>query len=178
MSYYDLDDFLSESQRVPCKFNITVPLLGYLEGTPGADISEGSKVELPLWIAEFLAISAVSETSEVGFVDLLQPEALNKKVINAIKTDAVSLDAHSICQHFYSLVEKWAKLYNDKELSEVAQQMLRDRAHEINNYAQNLRGAHQESNILYSLDEFEKVLYKTSHDSYKQLRKWMHNENK
>lgn len=169
---------LTNRKRVPCKFNTTVPSLGYLEGTPGADVREGSKVELPLWIAEFLAISAISETSEVGFVDLLQPDALHKKVINAIKTSPQSLDVHSVTPHFYSLVERWTKLYSDKELSLVAQQMLRDRADEINNYAQNLRGTHQESGFLYSLDEFEKTLYKSAHESYKQLKRWMHYEDR
>jgi GINS complex subunit 3 len=152
--------------------------LGYLEGTPGADIKEGTKTELPFWIAEFLALAAISETSDVGFVNLLQPDALHKKVINAIKTSPVSLDLHSISPHFYALVEKWAMLYEDNELSEVAQEMLKERADEINNYAQNLRGTHQESGFLYSMDEFEKTLYKTAHESYKQIKKWMHNENK
>ena len=33
--YYDLDDILADSEKLTCKFNITVPGLGYLEGNPG-----------------------------------------------------------------------------------------------------------------------------------------------
>ena len=31
-SYWEVDDILAESQRLPCTFNIDVPVLGYLEG--------------------------------------------------------------------------------------------------------------------------------------------------
>lgn len=34
--------------------------------------------------------------------------------------------------------------------------MLKERAEEINNHAQSLRGIKQESSFLYTLDEFEK----------------------
>lgn len=140
-------------------------------------IIEGTKLELPFWLAEVLAICGIAEDSSTGFIDLIPPEALNKKVINAIKTSSISLDVHSISQHYYALVEKWGKLFSDKELVEVVSQMLKERADEINNHAQNLRGVQQESSFLYSLDEFEKQLYKASHESYKSLKKWMHNEN-
>jgi len=54
--------------------------------------------------------------------------------------------------------------------------MLKERAEEINNHAQSLKGIQQGSSFLFSLDEFEKKLYKTSHESHKSLRKWLHNE--
>lgn len=34
--------------------------------------------------------------------------------------------------------------------------MLKERAEEINNHAQSLRGAQQETSFLYTMDEFEK----------------------
>lgn len=63
---------LTTSQKVPCTFDLTVSGLGYLEGNVGqevnlvcgmfvdqADVSklkEGTKVEVPLWLAELLAV--------------------------------------------------------------------------------------------------------------------------
>lgn len=55
-SYYDVDAILTDAQKMPCTFELTVPGLGYLEGNMGADISQGSKVELPLWLGEMLAL--------------------------------------------------------------------------------------------------------------------------
>lgn len=38
MSYYDIDAILTDAQKVPCTFEITIPGLGYLEGNPGEDV--------------------------------------------------------------------------------------------------------------------------------------------
>ncbi|KAH3671401.1 hypothetical protein WICMUC_004698 [Wickerhamomyces mucosus] len=176
MSYYDIDDIIGDSQRLPCKFNTDAKGLGWLEGNPGKDMKSGTKLELPFWISEILAISTISSDSDITFIELLQPDALNKKVLNAIKTSSISLDLHSISTNYYSLVEKWAGLYNDEELVQVIGDMLKERSDEINNYAQNFKGNQQESGFLYSLDEFEKKLYKITHESYKNLKKWLNNQ--
>lgn len=55
-SYYDVDAILTDAQKVPCTFELTVPGLGYLEGNMSGDIKQGSKVELPLWLGEMLAL--------------------------------------------------------------------------------------------------------------------------
>lgn len=39
MSYYDVDAILTESQKVPCTFQLDVPGLGYLDGNPGETVS-------------------------------------------------------------------------------------------------------------------------------------------
>ncbi|CCH43265.1 DNA replication complex GINS protein [Wickerhamomyces ciferrii] len=158
MSYYDLDDIISDGQ-VSCSL-----------------IAKDTKLELPIWIAEILAICSVSDDSSSFFIEMIQPEAIGSKVMNAIKTSPTSIDIHSISQHYYSLVEKWGKLYTDKKLVDVVQQMLKERSEEINNHAQSLRGAQQETSFLYTLDEFEKQLYKISHESHKNLKKWLQNE--
>jgi hypothetical protein len=54
--YYDIDAILTDSQRIPCTFELDVPRIGYLVSDSQAGIQRGSKVELPLWIAEMLAI--------------------------------------------------------------------------------------------------------------------------
>ena len=55
-SYYDVDAILTDAQKVPCTFELTIAGLGYLEGNAGGDIKQGSKVELPLWLGEMLAL--------------------------------------------------------------------------------------------------------------------------
>jgi hypothetical protein len=55
-SYYDVDAILTDAQKVPCTFELTVPGLGYLEGNMSGDMKQGSKVELPLWLGEMLAL--------------------------------------------------------------------------------------------------------------------------
>ena len=65
-SYYDVDAILTDSQKVPVTFEIDVPGLGYLNGNVGGDIKAGTKVELPLWLGEMLAVSQPSGTSALA----------------------------------------------------------------------------------------------------------------
>ena len=37
-SYYDVDAILTDAQKVPCTFSLTVPGLGYLDGNVGGDV--------------------------------------------------------------------------------------------------------------------------------------------
>lgn len=39
MSYYDVDAILTDSQKLPCTFELDVPGLGYLEGNAGGTVS-------------------------------------------------------------------------------------------------------------------------------------------
>ena len=38
MSYYDVDAILTESQKLPVTFQLSVPGLGYLDGNPGETV--------------------------------------------------------------------------------------------------------------------------------------------
>lgn len=37
-SYYDIDAILTDSQKVPCTFELTVPGLGFIDGNAGQDV--------------------------------------------------------------------------------------------------------------------------------------------
>lgn len=37
-SYYDVDAILTDAEKVPCTFELTVPGLGYLDGNSGGDV--------------------------------------------------------------------------------------------------------------------------------------------
>lgn len=39
MSYYDIDAILTDSQKLPCTFQLDVPGLGYLDGNTGGTVS-------------------------------------------------------------------------------------------------------------------------------------------
>lgn len=171
MGYYDIDDVLADGERIPCKFNLTVPGLGYLEGNPGKPIEKGTKVDLPMWLAEVLATCEVVDGSDETFIEILEPEFISTKVINAIKADPNSVDLHTIMSNYYKLSEKWASMFMDGELVDVVMTMLKERALEIDNYASNTT-KHVNSAFLYSLDEFEKYLYKVTYESKKQMREW------
>ncbi|CAI5760384.1 unnamed protein product [Candida verbasci] len=171
MSYYDIDDIIADSQKIPCQFNITVPGLGYLEGNPGKSIKQNTKIELPFWLAEILAISTILNNDE-SFINLIDPDFISTKIINAIKSDSNSIDLHKIISHYYVSIEKWCKLFNDVELIENSMHLLKQRSFEINNFANNVNKS-VGSDFIYTLDEFEKKLYKDSCESNKLMKKWL-----
>lgn len=170
--YYDLDDVLADGEKVPCRFNITVPGLGYLEGNAGKAILKESKLDLPFWIAEVLSIVDFKEDSDEKFIDLCEPDALSRKVISAIKTSPTYVDLHALMANYYKLVEKWGHMFQEPELIDTIMTMLKERATEINNFANN---ANKQINgeFIYTLDEFEKKLYKLTAESNKQMRRWI-----
>ncbi|KAA0202096.1 hypothetical protein HAZT_HAZT003098 [Hyalella azteca] len=57
-NYFSVEDILASQDRVPCKFEVTVKGLGYLDASSGnEDILPGSKIELPCWMARPLCSS-------------------------------------------------------------------------------------------------------------------------
>lgn len=54
--YWDPEDVLAETQRVPCTFNVDLPGMGFLEGTDEADVRKNARAELPYWMAALLAV--------------------------------------------------------------------------------------------------------------------------
>ena len=121
-------------QKVQCTFEITVPSLGYLQGNPGqpvrfvttppsayiltsGKIKEGTKLEIPLWLAEMLAVSQTSTNSTNVTLDL--PDCLSHKVLNALKADARTVELRALAPHFYALGTRILELFEDEELSDV-----------------------------------------------------------
>ncbi|CUM65691.1 uncharacterized protein PRCAT00003339001 [Priceomyces carsonii] len=170
--YYDIDDILADSEKIPCRFNMTIPGLGYLEGNPGKLLAKDTKIEIPMWLAEVLAVSGVLEQSEMSFVDLSEPDFVNSRVTNAIKTSPVSVDLHSIMPNYYKLAEKWCALFEDRSTIQIIMEMLRERAFEIYNFANNAN-KQVNNDFVYSLDEFERKLLRVTSDTNRQMRKWI-----
>ncbi|CAK9442134.1 uncharacterized protein LODBEIA_P58770 [Lodderomyces beijingensis] len=183
MSYYDLDDILADSEKLPCSFNHTIPGLGYLEGNPGKSIKQGTKIELPIWLCGVLAVidthssndPTVSSTTrdEARFVSLVDPEAINEKVQNAMKSDAKSLDLHKLSPQYYKLIERWCNLFYEPQLVELIMESLKKRSFEINNFASNVYAKHFNNDFIYTLDEFEKKLFKETSESNRLMRQWL-----
>lgn len=95
-SYWDLDSILADSVRLPCHFAIDVPGLSHVVGIHqqhskgGGDDENGtlvmqkkSRVDLPFWMAELLALHNV--------VDISFPRQYSARVRNALDAQAKSV---------------------------------------------------------------------------------------
>ena len=116
-SYYDVDAILTDAQKVPCTFELTVPGLGYLEGNMTGDMKADSKIELPLWLGEMLALSQSLNTQSLVTLD--PPTALSQRVLNALKADPRTVDLRALAPHFYNLGARILELFDEEDMIEV-----------------------------------------------------------
>ncbi|KAL2352364.1 DNA replication complex GINS protein PSF3 [Cryomyces antarcticus] len=193
-SYYDVDAILTDSHKLPCKFMLTVPGLGYIDGNVGEDMKQGTQVELPLWLGEVMAVSIAPPprsptsvatlfrlpshlpSSAVGtqLIELDLPDALSTRIMNVLQADAKTVDIRALAPHFYTLAARILELFDEKGMVEILDEAFKKRAAEIADQAHNPRGALGEgAEFLRGLDETERQLFRVAHDSAKAVRMWM-----
>lgn len=206
MSYYDLDAILTDAEKVPCEFQIDVPELGYLDNTPTHALKAGTKVTLPLWLAEMLALANTAASSSDpddarSFVSLNLPSPLADEVIQALKADPRSVPLRDRSPHFFSLSTRILDLFEERDLAAVLRKSFVVRAGDVGLHARKVggggvgsgvagsrgRGEDKGSNVglgghseefLRGLDEWERSLFRRAHDGTKAGREWMDNVKK
>jgi GINS complex subunit 3 len=117
MTYYSPDAILTDSQKAPCTFELAVPLLAPLNN--GAAIEPGSKLELPLWLAEMLAVSRPAGPSSAALATIDMPGPLGQRVMNALSADPRSVDVRAQAQWFYGMGERMLELFDDEDVAEI-----------------------------------------------------------
>ncbi|KAK9282600.1 hypothetical protein L1049_010817 [Liquidambar formosana] len=107
--YYDIDDILIEEELVSVVFQKAANGVGILD--PGAETStveQGSKVELPFWLAHELHLRQA--------VSVNVPACFDQKTRKEIQADAACVDLRNRCAYFYELGCKIAPLVGDKTI--------------------------------------------------------------
>ncbi|EXJ89418.1 DNA replication complex GINS protein psf3 [Capronia epimyces CBS 606.96] len=173
MSYYDVDAILTDSQKLPCTFELDVPGLGFLEGNVGGTVKAGTKLDLPMWLGIMLAVSTGNTPGSSQLVTLDFPTPLQQRVINALKADPRTVDLRAQAPHFYALGARIMELFDDRAVLDTLLSTFKLRAAEIADQALNPRGALGEgAEFLRGLDETERQLFKAAHEGPKAVRAW------
>lgn len=124
MAYYSPDVILTDAQKAPLTFDLAVPQLSPLNN--GSAITPGTKLDLPLWMAEMLAVSKPAGPSTSSLASLDMPPALGQRVMNALRADPKSVDLRAQAQFFYGLGERMFELFDEEELVEVLSDVSRE----------------------------------------------------
>ncbi|KAK4502405.1 hypothetical protein PRZ48_005830 [Zasmidium cellare] len=170
-SYYSVDSILTDSQKAPCRFEVSVPLLTPLNN--GAAIENGTKLELPFWMGGMLALSRPAGPSSATLASVDMPSELGPRVLNALKADPKSVDIKAQARWFYGLGERMLDLFDDEEISEVLNDTFKQRALEIADKAANTRTTQQGGDeFLRGLEESERRLFRAAHNGTNDVKKW------
>lgn len=162
---------------MPCTFEIEVPGLGYLDNNPNRALKRGTSVELPLWLAEMLAVSSSQQTKNIVTLDL--PSALSARVLNALKADPKSVDVRALAMNFYMLGARILELFEEDEVCDVLMQSWRERAKEVADHAGNMGkgdgsvGTTQSVEFIKGLDDMERALFLAAHEGSVATKRWM-----
>jgi len=179
-------------QKIPCTFQLDVPDLGYLENNPGHTLKAGTRIALPLWLAQMLAIANTGDLDDQGksFITFDLPRALGNDVLQALKADPRAVPLRDQSAHFYSLATHLMDLSEEPELNAVLRKTFVTRAADIALHARKAGGAvgskggasEEGSNLgvgsageefLRGLDEWERKLFRKAHDGAKAGKEWM-----
>ncbi|KAH8647308.1 DNA replication complex GINS protein PSF3 [Xylariales sp. PMI_506] len=184
MSYYDLDAILTDAEKVPCKFEIEVPDLGYLDNNPSQPLKPNTTVSLPLWLAELLALANRSANSQDSspFLTLSLPRTLSNDVISALKADPRAVPLRDQSPNFYGLGVRMLDLFEEPEISAVLRHTFVTRAGETALYArkagagddhlQSAAGAGS-GEFMRGLEAWERALFVRTHDGVKNSKLWL-----
>lgn len=74
-------------------------------------------MELPLWLAEILAVSQAQSGTPTLILEM--PKALGKQHMNALIADPKSINIRDFAQHFYALGARMLELFEDDAISDV-----------------------------------------------------------
>ncbi|XP_059649149.1 DNA replication complex GINS protein PSF3-like [Cornus florida] len=162
--YYDIDDILAEDELVPAIFQEAANGVGLFYSSDDTNkVEQGSKVELPLWLARELHLRQAAAINV--------PHCFNKKTRDEIEADGAHVDLRNRCQYFYELGYKIAPLVSDKTIGSFLLFAFQTRYKEV------LIKAHTAalsvaSKFLSILTKEEAKLYEAAQSSMTAFKKW------
>lgn len=163
-NYYDIDDIMMEDEIVSVVFQRAANGVGLLD--PSAEtnsVEQGSKVELPFWLANELHLRQA--------VSINVPPCFDQKTRKEIQADAACVDLKNRCPHFYELGCRIAPLVADKTIGALLLYAFKSRYKEV------LIKAHTAAfsvapKFLTLLTKEETKLYEAAQSSMAAFKKW------
>ncbi|KAJ0029534.1 hypothetical protein NQD34_004531 [Periophthalmus magnuspinnatus] len=167
-NFLSLDDILLSHERLPTRTECTFPRLGFLEkSTDSPDILEGSKMELPLWLAKGL----YEKKRRVLSVDL--PKVYREGWRTVFTADPNVVDLHKMGPYYYGLGSQMLH-FDSPENPEIAQALLQTFIGRFRRTMDSSQNAYNEdtSALVEKLDSLEKALFKSGQSGLNGFQSW------
>ncbi|GAA5832579.1 hypothetical protein JCM5353_002197 [Sporobolomyces roseus] len=169
--YYNVQEFLADSQRLPSKVLFDIPNCGHLEGSADKDLRQNTTLELPYWLA--------TKLSEEDMIDLTLPRPYNATVRNALAASPEAVHLRNLGGgggSFYAGGVRLLSLTEDPILAKVLEDAFKTRLMQIMDQSQHSLADHGGEGAAYEfsqgLDTWEKELFHIGETSAKQMKNW------
>jgi len=167
-SYFDIDDILATQERIPCKFEVPVYNLGFLDASSeSADLAADTKMELPLWLVRALY------GRRKHTVSMEMPKQYREGYREILNADASVVDLHKLGPNFYSF-GSYLLGFDHPEGTDIARCLL-------TSFQVRLRGIMDSSQNSYNidvtavvakLDEQEKLVFEQGQLGLADFQRW------
>ncbi|XP_015918450.2 DNA replication complex GINS protein PSF3 [Parasteatoda tepidariorum] len=169
--YFSIDDILATEERLPCRFDQGVKKLGFLDPSSGtADLAQGTKLEIPLWMAQAL------QSRRIISIDL--PKVYKEGYRKILNADATIVDLHKMGPYFYHFGLYLLKFIHQdsEEIGKMLSETFRNRFRMLMDTSQNAL-EEDAATLTANLDRTEVALFNVGHKSLLDLKNWMHRKN-
>ncbi|XP_064169973.1 DNA replication complex GINS protein PSF3 [Anguilla rostrata] len=167
-NFLSLDDILLSQERLPCRTETTFPRLGFLEKSSDTrDIPEGSKMEMPLWLAKGL----YERKRRVLSVEL--PKVYREGWRTVFSADPTVVDLHKMGPYYYGLGSQLLHFQNP-ENPEIAQAVLQTFIGRFRRTMDSAQNAYNEdtSALVEPLDSLERALFRVGQGGLNAFQRW------
>jgi len=163
--YYSIDDILAEAEPIPVVFQTDAKDLGHLdEQTVDAqDLSAGSRVELPFWLASTLAVRE--------YVLLELPRVFQSAFRARIEADPTVIDLNSKSTYFYEFGMKISYLVKELFITDMLRVSLTSRYQEVVRRTGNRKQA-ESLEFTSKLANMERILFDSKQSGIVQATKF------
>ncbi|XP_058502384.1 DNA replication complex GINS protein PSF3 [Solea solea] len=167
-NFLSLDDILLTHERLPVRTECVFPRLGFLDkSTDTQDISEGTKMELPLWLSKAL----YERKRRVLSVEL--PKVYREGWRTVFNADPNVVDLHKMGPYYYSLGSQLLH-FDSPENPDIAQTLLQTFIGRFRRTMDSSQNAYNEdtSALVQRLDSLEKVLFRSGQSGLNDFQSW------
>ncbi|CAN0270874.1 DNA replication complex GINS protein PSF3 [Lampetra fluviatilis] len=166
-NYLSLDDVLMTHGKVPCRVEVALPRLGFLDkSSDDAGLPAGKQMELPLWMAKGL-----SDRRRVVSVET--PRGYRQGWRTVLGADPGVVDLHKMGPYYYALGTQLLH-FESPESGEIAQALLQAFSGRFRRVMDACQNAFDEdtSALTAPLDVSERALFRRGQRSLEALAAW------
>lgn len=166
--FFSIDDILATQEKVPCKFEVSVFRLGFLDtSTDSENIQPGAKLELPYWLARALC----NQQRTIVSVEATKPYRSGFREI--MKADANVMDLYKLGPYYYAFGSKLLN-FELPEADDIAKSLLQTFTSRFRGIMDSAQNALNEdtSALVAKLDESERALFRAGQASLQDQQLW------